>query len=90
MSDSLIDEAVACCRNVIAELDDGPIRRALTLRLGLLEGAAWSIALEPAAEAEVVRLVRMLLELRDDVVRARQTLRATVSSVGLAGRARAF
>ena len=71
MSDSLIDEAVSCCRDVIAGLPNGPLRRALKLRLGLLEGAAWSIALEPAAQAEVVLLVRMLLDLRDDVVRAR-------------------
>jgi len=76
MSDSLIDEAVSCCRNVIDELDEGPLRRVLKLRLGLLEGAAWSIALEPAAQAEVVRLVQMLLDLRDDVVRARQSSRA--------------
>lgn len=75
MSDSLIDEAVSCCRNVIAELEDGPLRRVLKLRLGLLEGAAWSIALEPAAQAELVGLVRMLLDLRDDAVRARQSAR---------------
>lgn len=75
MSDSLIDEAVACCRNVIEELDDGPLRRVLKLRLGLLEGAAWSIALEPAARAEVVMVVQMLLDLRDDVVRARTSKR---------------
>ena len=56
MTDSLIDEAVACCRDVIQELDDGPMRRVLKLRLELLEGAAWSIALEPA----VLRLVEML------------------------------
>ena len=90
MSDSLIDEAVACCRNVIGELDDGPLRRALKLRLGLLEGAAWSIAIEPAAQAEVVLVVQMLLELRDDVVRARQSQRASTTSVGLGARARAF
>ncbi|CAN5761687.1 hypothetical protein BH11MYX4_BH11MYX4_31030 [soil metagenome] len=71
MSDSIIDEAVACCREVIDGLEDGPLRRALKLRLGLLESAAWSIALEPAAQAELVVLVRMLLDLRDDVVRAR-------------------
>lgn len=82
MSDSLIDEAVSCCRNVIEELEDGPLRRVLKLRLGLLEGAVWSMALEPAAQAEVVRLVQMLLELRDDVVRARQSSRGP--SVALA------
>ena len=79
MTDSLIDEAVACCRDVIHELEDGPMRRVLKLRLGLLEGAAWSIALEPAAQAEVVRLVEMLLDLRDDVVRARHASRVPAS-----------
>jgi hypothetical protein len=71
MTDSLIDEAVTCCRDVMEELDDGPLRRSMKLRLGLLEGAAWSIALEPAAREEVVLLVRLLLELRDAAVRAR-------------------
>ena len=71
MSDSLIDEAVKCCRDVIDELDDGSLRRVFKLRLGLLESAAWSIALEPAARAELVSFVKLLLELRDDVVRAR-------------------
>lgn len=71
MTDSLIDEAVACCSDVIDQLEDGSLRRALKLRLGLLEGAAWSMALEPAAQEEVVLLVKLLLELRDDVVRAR-------------------
>jgi hypothetical protein len=78
MTDSLIDEAVSCCRNVIDEVEDGPLRRVLELRLGLLEGAAWSIALEPAAQAEVVLLVQLLLDLRDDVVRARQATRGRV------------
>lgn len=80
MSDSLIDEAVSCCRNVIDELEDGPLRRVLNLRLGLLENAAWSIALEPAAQAEVVGLVRMLLDLRDDVVRARRASRSLTAA----------
>jgi hypothetical protein len=75
MTDSLIDEAVSCCRDVLSELEDGPLRRVLELRLGLLEGAAWSIALEPAAQAEVVSLVQLLLDLRDDVVRARAASR---------------
>jgi hypothetical protein len=68
---------VSCCRDVIAELDDGPLRRVLKLRLGLLEGAVWSLALEPAAQAEVVRLVQLLLDLRDDVVRARKASRGS-------------
>ena len=52
------------------------------LPVGLFEGAAWSIALEPAAQAEVVLLVRMLLDLRDDVVRARGPHHPPVTTSG--------
>jgi len=71
MTDSLVDEAVTSCRDVIEGLEDSRLRRVFRLRLGLLESAAWSIALEPAARAELMSLVKLLLELRDDAVRAR-------------------
>ena len=59
------------CRDVIDELEDGSLRRVFKLRLGLLEAAAWSIALEPAARAELGAFVQLLVDLRDDAIRAR-------------------
>ncbi|MDB5216189.1 MAG: hypothetical protein JWO86_4116 [Myxococcaceae bacterium] len=70
MSESLIDDAVRCSRTLLQEVDDVDARRGLSLRLELLERAAWSLSLEPAARDEVVRLVRLLLEVRDEVVTA--------------------
>lgn len=79
MSESLIDDAVRCSRGLLQDVDDVDARRLLSLRLELLERAAWSLALEPAARDEVVRVVRLLLDLRDEVVLAarRSTRRPT-------------
>ncbi len=71
MTDSIIEEAAACSRKLLEGLEDPPLRRRLGLRLEILERAAWSISLEPAAPNELGSLVGLLLELRDEVVAAR-------------------
>ncbi|MBX3218394.1 MAG: hypothetical protein KF850_40690 [Labilithrix sp.] len=70
MSDSLLDEALRFCHAALLEMRDTPARRHLTARLGVLERAAWAIPLVPATAEQVVRIVKLVLDLRDDVVRA--------------------
>ncbi len=78
MSDSIIDVAAASIRVLVQELEDAPRRGLLSLRLELLERAAWSVSLEPEARHDIVRIVQLLLDLRDEVVAARDAARAVL------------
>lgn len=70
MSDCLLDEALQFCDATLLQMCDTAVRRQLRARLGLLERASWSLALLPATEEQVVHLAKLILALRDDVVRA--------------------
>ncbi|MBX3205461.1 MAG: hypothetical protein KF764_10350 [Labilithrix sp.] len=70
MSDSLLDQALRYCHASLLEMRDTPARRHLAARLGVLERAAWAIPLVPATAEQVVSIVKLVLDLRDDVVRA--------------------
>lgn len=70
MSDSLLDAALHYCRDALVDMADGPTRRNLRARLGVLERAAWSLALLPTSETQVVTVAKLVLDLRDDVARA--------------------
>ncbi|MBX3225524.1 MAG: hypothetical protein KF795_33770 [Labilithrix sp.] len=70
MSDSLLDQALRFCHVALLEMCDTPARRHLRARLGVLERAAWAIPLVPATAEQVVSIVKLVLDLRDDVVRA--------------------
>jgi hypothetical protein len=71
MSESLLDEALRFCEGAIDVMCDTPMRTALRARFDVLERATWSLSLVPAAEEKVIRLARLVLELRDDVQDAR-------------------
>ena len=71
MSDSLLDEAIHFCAVALQEMCDTPERSQLRARLGVLERAVWSLALLPATEMQVVHLAKLVLDLRDDVTKAR-------------------
>ena len=71
MSESLLDQALRFSREALVEMSDTPMRRQLQARLGVLERAAWSLALLPAKEEQVVSLAKLVLALRDDVSRAK-------------------
>ncbi|MCW5835188.1 MAG: hypothetical protein KIS78_22500 [Labilithrix sp.] len=70
MSDSVLDQALRFCHVALLEMCDTPTRRHLQARLGVLERAAWAIPLVPATAEQVVSIVKLVLDLRDDVVRA--------------------
>lgn len=73
MSDSLLDQALLECRYGVVELREGSARRAFEARLGVLERATWTLPLEPAAPEQVLRLVRAVLDLRDEIDGARRS-----------------
>ena len=73
MSDSLLDEALQYCRVALFDMCDTPVRSQLLARFGVLEQAAWSLSLIPAAELHVVNVARLVLDLRDEVAYARAT-----------------
>lgn len=76
MTDSLLDQALHDCREGLLSLRDGPHRRELYARLGFLERTSWALPLQPAAAEQVVRLVRAVLDLRDEIDAARAELPA--------------
>ena len=92
MSDSLLDQALHFCNAALLEMRDTPARRQLRARLGVLERAAWSLALLPASEQQVVSLAKLVLALRDDVSSAKDEdelfARLACASVFAAGRRR--
>lgn len=79
MSDSLLDEALRFCKGAIDVMGDTPMRNTLRARHDVLERATWSLSLLPSVSVppgvEVIRLARLVLELRDDVQHARTSSR---------------
>lgn len=71
MNDSLLDQALLECRHGVLDLREGASRRGFEARLGVLERAIWTLPLEPAASEQVLRLVRAVLDLRDEIDVAR-------------------
>ncbi len=71
MSESLLDQTLRYCSEMLLEMSDTPMRRQLRARLGVLERASWSLPLLPATEEQVVSLAKLVLALRDDVSRAK-------------------
>jgi hypothetical protein len=94
MSDSLLDQALRFCHDTLLEMCDTSTRRQLQARLGVLERAAWSLALLPATEQQVISLAKLVLALRDDVSNAKaedeRFARMRHSSVFAIGRQSAF
>lgn len=72
MSDSLLVEALSSCRAVLVDLPDTPATRSLDARVNLLERATLSLDLHPGSRDQIVRLAKAVLDLRDEVVRARE------------------
>lgn len=59
-------------RNALLDMGDSPHRRELNSRLELLERASWSLGLSPASQEQIIKLAKAILDLRDEIVAARQ------------------
>jgi len=69
MADSLLDEALSACRDVLDEIDESG-RSSFSARLGILERAVWSLTLGCATQEQVLALAQLVLMLRDEVLSA--------------------
>ncbi len=67
MADCILDEALLYCRRTLDELGKNPETDALRGRLAVLERAAWSLSVLPARADQVLRVAKLVLDLRDDV-----------------------
>ena len=67
MAESLLDQALGYARARLDFVDEGVTKTRLRARLDVLDGASRAIALEDVSTASVVTLVRMALELRDEI-----------------------
>ena len=72
MSESLLDSAIMVSRNALLDMGDSQERRDLSTRLDLLERASWAIGLTPASFDQIVKLAKVILDLRDEIVAARR------------------
>ena len=69
MADSLLDEALSACRDVLDEIDESG-RSSFSARLGILERAVWSLTLGCATQEQVLALAQLVLMFRDEVLSA--------------------
>lgn len=60
-------------RNALLDMGDSKERHELTTRLDMLERASWSIGLAPGSYDQIVKLAKVILDLRDEIVAARRT-----------------
>lgn len=67
MADCILDEALLYCRQTLDELGADPEADGLRGRLAVLERAAWSLSVLPARADQVLRVAKLVLDLRDDV-----------------------
>lgn len=72
MSESLLDSAIMVSRNALLDMGDSQERRDLTTRLDLLERASWTVGLTPASYDQIVKLAKVILDLRDEIITARR------------------
>ncbi len=72
MSESLLDSAIMVSRNALLDMGDSTERRELTSRLDLLERASWAVGLGPRSYDQIVKLAKVILDLRDEIVAARR------------------
>jgi len=80
MADSLLDEALFACRDVLDEIDESG-RSSFSARLGILERAVWSLTLGCATQEQVLALAQLVLILRDEVLSAQAAaVRVTLRS----------
>lgn len=77
MADSLLIEALGETRAIVDDLreEDPLASHELRIRTALLERSAVLMQLRPPARDDVVRLVKLALELRDDAVALRGEIR---------------
>lgn len=75
MSDSLLDEALGGCHEILDDLPQSPTRVRLEARVEMLERATWSMGLSLVGEEEIVRMAKLILALRDEIADARRSLR---------------
>jgi hypothetical protein len=72
MSESLLDSAITVSRNALLDMGDSRQRSDLSTRLDLLERASWAIGLAPASYDQIVKLAKVIMDLRDEIVAARR------------------
>jgi len=67
MSNSILDEAIAYCNHALEDLPESADVRTLRARLVILERAIWSTSHTPTSVDQIVRLAKLLLDLRDEI-----------------------
>jgi len=72
MSESLLDSAIMVSRNALLDMGDSKERQELTTRLDMLERASWAVGLSPGSYDQIVKLAKVILDLRDEIVAARR------------------
>jgi hypothetical protein len=67
MSESILDEAITYCNQTLDELPESAEVAPLRGRLAMLERAIWSTSHVPTSVDQIVRLAKLLLDLRDEI-----------------------
>ncbi|MBX3191325.1 MAG: hypothetical protein KF819_30285 [Labilithrix sp.] len=81
MSESLLDEAVRASRQLLDVLPPSADTRRLTRRASILARAAAIVELEPTSRHEIIKLVRLALDLREEVMVLHHLQRVTSGAV---------
>ena len=71
MPDSLLDSTLAYCRAALGGMPAGPGRDRLSARLGTLEHSAEALPVVTTDSQGVIRVAKLALDLRDEIVSAR-------------------
>lgn len=79
--DSLLVEALAETRRVLEDLPDMPRTRRLRVRRDALERAAANADLQTAERQGVIRIARLVVDLRDEAVTLRDRRRVVVEAI---------
>lgn len=72
MSDSLLASALTETRRILTGLEPEAKARSLGTRLSVLEGAAAMLELQSASANQVIQLVKLALDARDEAVALKQ------------------
>lgn len=67
MADCILDEALLYCRDALVDLPRTPDADMLRGRYAVLERAALALSIMPARADQVLRVVKLVLDLRDEV-----------------------
>gem|GEM_PF-4779812 len=82
MTDSLLDEALRGCHEILSDFPLSPVRQRFESRVDVLERAAWAMELQLVTNDEIVHMAKLVMGLREEIARARRASSAAARRAG--------